>query len=190
MNTALSLQKLKSESFALNVSDLTEVPLQVKPEENPVLDKTKSEGGEIMLQYIKWLGLAETEDIMILSSLNHFYYDTIDLSEIRTLINLKILNHIKHLESFLSILPALLPRHSSFIGFFRDDGALENQCHKSYIRMPFPAKHKIMVSPLTDKYLGRQYVIQLLQKNGFRIKDLTIIGNIVFFYSEVYTKTQ
>lgn len=190
MNTAPSVLKIKPESLFLHVSDFTEKPLQVKPEENPVFDKIKTDGGEIMLQYVRWLGLAETKDVMILSSLNHFYYDTIDLSDIGTLINLIILNHIKHLESFLSILPGLLTKYSGFIGYFRDDEAHENQCHLGYLRMPRPAKQKIMVCPVTDKYLTRQYVIQLLQKNGFRIKDLTIIGNIVFFYSEVLNKTQ
>jgi hypothetical protein len=70
---------------------------------NPVVEHILSEGGDDFFRYLNWIGLAKEPNLMVLSSMHHYYYDHDDLIGIRTLINLKTLNQVRHLESFLRL---------------------------------------------------------------------------------------
>lgn len=189
MNSVLSVSEIKSAPLKLNIRDISVGILQTGPEENPVFDRIAAESGEFTLNYIKWLGLTNTKEVMILSSFDH-YYDSVDFTGIKSLIILRMLNHIRHLDSFLYILSRKVSEYCGFVGFFRDDGANEDHLQTKHFGINAFTRQKNMVKPAVDTILSRQDVLILLQKNGFKIKDLTIICNIVFFYSEVLTTTQ
>ena len=87
---------------------------------NPVMENILSEGGNDFFQYLNWIGLAKEPNLMVLSSMHHYYYDHNDLKGIRTLINLKKLNQVKHLESFLHTLYRILPSKAYFVGCFKN----------------------------------------------------------------------
>ncbi len=70
---------------------------------NPVLENIRAEAGADFIQYLHFLNLTKEPDLMALSATHHYFYDSNDLKSIKTLINLKKLNNVKHLESFLSI---------------------------------------------------------------------------------------
>src|SRR5665647_2486589 len=68
---------------------------------NPVIDNLLTEGGENFLHYLHRVGLANEQNLLVLSSRRHYYYDYNDLKGLTILINLKKLNLIRHLDSFL-----------------------------------------------------------------------------------------
>jgi hypothetical protein len=156
---------------------------------NPVFDSLAAEGGENFFHYINWLGLAKDPNLMILSSIHHYYYDFNDLKGVKTLINLKQLNQINHIDSFLNNVFRVLPSKANFIGCFKD-----NKIH-SGIAVPFYQSFKFLnglinlIDSKTDKFMTRRDVIKLLENHSFRIVDMTEISRVTYFCAENQKKS-
>jgi len=156
---------------------------------NPVFENLLAEGGENFYHYINWLGLGKDPNLMILSSIHHYYYDFNDLKGIKTLINLKKLNEINHIDTFLGNVFRVLPSKANFVGCFKDNKI------RGGIGAPFYQSFKLlnslinMVNSKTDKFMTRKDVIKLLEAHDFRIVDMTEISNITFFCAESRKKS-
>ena len=156
---------------------------------NPVFENLLAEGGENFYHYINWLGLGKDPNLMVLSSIHHYYYDFNDLKGIKTLINLKKLNEINHIDTFLGNVFRVLPSKANFVGCFKDNKI------RGGIGAPFYQSFKLlnslinMVNSKTDKFMTRKDVIKLLEAHDFRIVDMTEISNITFFCAESRKKS-
>ncbi len=156
---------------------------------NPVFDNLAAEGGENFFHYINWLGLAKDPNMMILSSIHHYYYDFNELKGVRTLINLKPLNQINHIDNFLNNVFRVLPLKANFVGCFKD-----NKIH-SGMALPFYQSFRFLNSLIniidsrTDRFMARKDVIKLLESNEFRITDMTEISNVTYFCAQNLKKS-
>ena len=156
---------------------------------NPVFENLLAEGGENFYHYINWLGLGKDPNLMVLSSIHHYYYDFNDLKGIKTLINLKKLNEINHIDTFLSNVFRVLPSKANFVGCFKDNKI------RGGIGAPFYQSFKLLnslinlINSRTDKFMTRKDVIRLLENHDFRIVDMTEISNITFFCAESHKKS-
>jgi len=156
---------------------------------NPVFENLLAEGGENFYHYINWLGLGKDPNLMVLSSIHHYYYDFNDLKGIKTLINLKKLNEINHIDTFLGNVFRVLPSKANFVGCFKDNKI------RGGIGAPFYQSFKLlnglinMINSRTDKFMTRKDVIKLLETHDFRIVDMTEISNITFFCAESHKKS-
>jgi len=156
---------------------------------NPVFENLLAEGGENFYHYINWLGFGKDPNLMILSSIHHYYYDFNDLKGIKTLINLKKLNEINHIDTFLGNVFRVLPSKANFIGCFKDNKI------RGGIGAPFYQSFKLLnnlinvINSRTDKFMTRKDVIKLLEAHDFRIVDMTEISNITFFCAESRKKS-
>jgi len=155
---------------------------------NPVFENLLAEGGENFYHYINWLGLGKDPNLMILSSIHHYYYDFNDLKGVKTLINLKKLNEINHIDTFLSNVFRVLPSKANFVGCFKDNKI------RGGISVPFYQSFKFlnslinMVDSKTDRFMTRKDVIKLLESHDFRIVDMTEISSITYFCTESHKK--
>ncbi len=52
----------------------------------------------------------------------HYYYDSEELKNVKTVVNLRKLNLIKDLNSFFNNVSMILPKKTDFIGCFADKG--------------------------------------------------------------------
>ena len=151
---------------------------------NPVFENLLAEGGENFYHYINWLGLGKDPNLMILSSIHHYYYDFNDLRGIKTLINIKKLNEINRLDTFLANVYRVLPPKASFIGCFKDNKI------RGGIGVPFYQSSRLLNSLInlidskTDKFMTRKNVIRLLESHDFALVDMTEISSITFFCAE------
>jgi hypothetical protein len=151
---------------------------------NPVFDNLVAEGGEDFFNYINWLGFSKDPNLMVLSSIHHYYYDFNELKGVRTLVNIKQFNQISHIDSFLNNVFRVLPPKANFVGCFKD-----NKIRRG-ITGPFYQSFKIlnslinMIDSKTDRFLSRRYVIKLLESHNFRISDMTEIGDITYFCAQ------
>lgn len=151
---------------------------------NPVFENLLAEGGENFYHYINWLGLGKDPNLMILSSIHHYYYDFNDLRGIKTLINIKKLNEINRLDTFLSSVFRVLPPKASFIGCFKDNKI------RGGIGVPFYQSSRLLNSLInlldskTDKFMTRKDVIKLLDSHDFALIDMTEISSLTFFCAE------
>jgi hypothetical protein len=154
-----------------------------RPAANPVMENILSEGGDDFYQYLNWIGLAKEPNLMVLSSMHHYYYDHNDLKGIRTLINLRRLNQVKHVESFLHTLYRILPSGSYFIGCFK-----KNDRNGSGIKLQMSARFFNNLAGIfdsrTERSMSKNSVTTLLEEYGFKVNDFTDINGITYFYAQ------
>ena len=156
---------------------------------NPVFENLLAEGGENFFHYINWLGLPKDRNMMILSSIHHYYYDFNDLKDVTTIINLKKLNQINHIDTFINNVFHVLPPKAKFVGCFVD-----NKIRRG-LTMPFYRSFRSLnrliniIDPKTDRFMTRKDVIKLLESHDFRIVDMTDISNITYFCAQNFRKS-
>ena len=63
------------------------IKVQEKTVTNPVMNDLIAEGGENFFNYLEWHGLTDEDNMLVLSSRHHYYYDPNELQEVTTLIN-------------------------------------------------------------------------------------------------------
>jgi hypothetical protein len=175
-------------------------------ETSPVFEKLAVEGGEDFYNYIEWLGLTKDSDMLVLSSMHHYYYDAEELKNIKTVVNLKPLNSIKDIKSFFHTIYNILPHKVNFIGCFINSsnnyGNLLNS-RLSYSRNSDgvdPVENGISSSiPLlnlmfsfmdfrTSRNMTKRSVRQLLEEYGLRVLDITEINGLTYFHSQQIRK--
>lgn len=148
-----------------------------------VLDKMVSEGGKDFFNYISWIGLSGEPNIMVLSSLHHYYYDNNDLKNIGMLVNMKHLNQVTHLESFLHTLFRLLPCKSHFVGCFSRS---REEIGKQFRQRPVKFFHGLLSGTRysNGRTLTKENISKLLENNGFILNDLTEINGMTYFWAQ------
>ncbi|HBE41731.1 MAG TPA: hypothetical protein DDW27_11110 [Bacteroidales bacterium] len=148
---------------------------------NPVHDNLVQEGCGTFLEYLKWLGLAYEPDMLVLSSRHHFFYDQNDMRGVKVLVNLKKLNTIKHLDSFLHILFKVLSSDANFVGCFSDAKNHKRNGSK-FFKTSFLYKRFIdFLDHKTERIMTRSNVEELLDSHGFRVVDMTEINGMTYF---------
>jgi hypothetical protein len=146
---------------------------------NPAKFGLTAECGKNFFRYLKSFNLFKESELLMLSPNNHYYYDEHDLKSIRTLINLKKLNLIKDLDTFLQTLFRILPPNVNFIGCFSDCKTLKGNGFLSGLS----ARFNNLLDPRTDHNLDKKDVSELLGKYGFKVVDMTEMNGLTYFYS-------
>jgi len=152
-------------------------PLTVNQNSTQVMDKLVTEGGENFSNYLDWLGLSNDPNMLILSSKLHYYYDYEDFKGVTTLLNLKKLNLIKHLDVFLKNVYNILPPKTNFIGYFSDGKT------RSGIGIVSRMYKKIInfLDSRIETDLSREYIVRLFKSQGFEIIDMRDINGLTYF---------
>jgi hypothetical protein len=147
---------------------------------NPVNFSLTAEGGKNFFSYLKKFNLSNDPYLIFLSPNHHFFYDEDDFKGVRTLINLKQLNFINDIDTFLYNLFLILPPDVNFIGCFSDSKNLRLNGFKIWLTKGI---NNIFISR-KDRNLDKEDVLELLEKNGFKIVDMTEMNGLTYFYSQ------
>jgi hypothetical protein len=169
---------------------------------NPVLRVLTTENYENFTKYIERLDLSKDPNLVVLSSLHHYYYDADEMTNVKTIINLKELNQIKQLKDFLHSIYHILPPKCNFIGCFvnnkkqsgfvlntspsdsyykRNSDAIENGIVSS---SPFLNMIFNMIDSKTNKYMSERSVSLLLGEYGFKVLDMTEMDGLTYFCAQ------
>jgi len=179
-NTALERPDINDKLTGINFND--KFLSADRSARNSVIDTFLPEGGDDFSQYLNLTGLAGEHNSMVISSMHHYYYDYNDLKGIRTLINLKQLNQVTHLESFLHTLYRILPCQANFVGCFKNSN--NNDRKRSVLR---PAGFFNRVASIFDSGMDRNLsatgIPKLLEEHGFKLIDLTEINGRTYFWA-------
>jgi hypothetical protein len=133
--------------------------------------------GVNFFRYLKSLGISGRTDLIVLSSKRQYYCDKNDLK------NARMLNLIKHLDLFLNSLVRILPPDTNFIGFFSENRTLEEKEFTfSRISGIFYRIKKIL-GFRTYKVMNKNEVSEILEKNGFKIDNMTKMNGLTYFNS-------
>jgi hypothetical protein len=139
-----------------------------------------AESGKNFFHYLKSFNLSMGPDLLILPPNNHYYYDENDLKSVRTFTNIKKLNLIKDLDTFLNTLFGILPPNVNFIGCFTDSKTLKGNGFLSGLLTRF----KNLLDSKTDYNMDKKDVSELLEKFGFKVIDMTEMNGLTYFYSQ------
>ena len=155
-----------------------------KNTQNPSLVDLVAEGGESLFRYLKSLNLSKEPNLVVLPSNHHYFYDEEDLKDVRTLINLRKLNHIRDTNKFLQNLSKILPEGINFIGCFTEDNNFSQEGFLSGLSVRFAN----FLDFKTDNRMNKKDVSELLEKYGFKVIDMTEINGLTYFYSRNVSK--
>ena len=147
---------------------------------NTYIENLITEGGETFFNYLKGLGLANEPNMMVLSSRHHYCYDYKDLQGVNILINMKILNKMRHLDSFIITVSRMISPETKFIGCFSDRSTL--------IRSGLIQRNGKRINNFSDSITDIQFdkddITRLLQSHGFKICDMTEIKGLTYFMTQ------
>ena len=153
------------------------------------------------LEYIEWLDLLPGSNIIVLPDLYHYYYDSEDLEEVETVINLKPLNSEKRLDKFLESIASSLPSNGNLVGCFVDhiksngkpvktqSGRNHNLAHADLIENGIISSYRVFnrIISLVDSRIFRNLtekdVRSLLNSSGFIVKNITEKNGIYYFHA-------
>ena len=170
--------KIKEKEIMSN-SDRT-INMQEKTVNNSVMNNLIAEGGENFFNYLEWHGLSNEDNMLVLSSRHHYYYDPNELQAVTTLINVKKLNLIKHLDTFLHSIEHVLSPESNFIGCFSDwktqkGTGITSRMFKGFINF---------IDSKIDVDYDKKDVSKLLESHGFKVVDMTEINGLTYFRAQ------
>lgn len=138
-----------------------------------------SEVDENFINYLSWNGLVREDKLLVLSSTLHYYYDYEELKDIKTVVNLKKLNLVNHLDDFLKTLYSGLSPETNFIGCFSDikteKVSLSSRFYKRFLNF-IDAKFNVEID-------GRDFS-RLLESHGFKVIDMTEINGLTYFRTQ------
>jgi hypothetical protein len=172
------------------------------PERNSNLEILVAEGCENFVNYIEWLGFSKEPNLVVLSSMHHYFFDSEEMKNVRTLVNLKELNQVKQVNNFIHSLFNVLPSKSYFIGCFIDNNKYNGFTIKSdskddlsgknnddidngiSSRFPFLRMIYNLLDSRTSKFLSRREVTLLLSDRGFRVLDMTELNGLTYFCAQ------
>lgn len=150
---------------------------------NPAIIRMIAQGGENFFRYLKKLNLSKESNILVLPSDQHYYYEETELQDVKTLIILKKLNHIKRPDRYLHNLFRILSPNANIIGCFSDDKTQNWNGFSNYMSSRLFNRFINFLDSKTDHIMSRDEVKELLESHGFKVIDMTVINGITYFYS-------
>jgi hypothetical protein len=177
---------LTSDGSFVNNDNVFETILNIegkyrKPDFSEINNGLTAEVGYNFFHYLKNFNLNKDPHILILPPNNHYYFDKRELRNVKTVINLKNLNVIKDLDTFLFTLTRIFPPKVNFLGYF------------TYNKISFTGdglfiglstRINNLLDWRTDHNMDKEEFSTLLHKFGFNIIDMTEMAGQTYFYSE------
>ncbi|MRR23966.1 hypothetical protein EG830_13425 [bacterium] len=136
--------------------------------------------GFSFFRYMRSAGLTGGQGIMVLSSHEGANWGRGDLRRARTLVSLRRLDLIKHLEIFLSSLVSLLPPETSFVGCFSQRNSVGGD-HPGLLA----GFHSGLTPQSNSGYpeLSRDRVSAILERSGLVVLDMKQLNGLTYFHS-------
>ena len=151
---------------------------------DPAIFTLISEIGLSFFRFLRSRGISADENLVVLSSKDHYSCNKEELKNVRILINLRKLNLIKHLDIFLGALVRILPPDTSFIGYFSDERPVSGSSFKfGRISLAFSKMFRWIGSG-AKRGINRDEVMDLLWKNGFKTIAMKEINGHTYFISQ------
>jgi len=157
---------------------------------------------EDFISFLEQQGLVNETGMLVIPSTRHFFYDAEDLKGVKTVINLKQLNHIREIREFLQTISDLIPQKSTFVGCFVDNRTqngfsdkysnhpgLNSEKDEAYAngiesRIPFINRMYSFIDSRTNRYLTRRSVISLLDACGMKVVGMTELNGTTYFCTQ------
>jgi hypothetical protein len=169
---------------------------------NETVELMISEGGEDLFNYVDWMGLANSPNLILLSSQKNYYYAKEELKNFSTIVNLKQLEQIKNINDLMKSISGIMQPNSHFIGYFAENkdhpknqpditsssgksGAGSKSLLNSLdLKKPFVDIIFNLSKLKNNRNYTRRDVYKIFEKHGFRILDVTEVNDLTYFYAK------
>jgi hypothetical protein len=186
----------------INTSDQSGILLPGLTEKKSNHEIIASEGSLDFVNYLEWLGFSNDPNLVVLSSVHHYYYDAEEMENVRTVVNLIELNQIKEADDFIRSIYNLIPLKSYFIGCFVDNQKNNKYSLKNKLasnnpvkdaeevengissRIPFLSMLYNLLDSKINKHLSGTEVTQMLSDPGFKVIDMTELNGVTYFCAQ------
>lgn len=150
----------------------------------PAIVNLIAEDGNNFFRYLKTLGLSRENNLVVLSSRYHYYYDENEMKSVKTLINLRKLNMIKYLDEFLFSLVQILPSDTKFLGCF-SDCKLSETIRPSFLHPINLLRRTInIIDSNGERTMNKASVSEVLESYGFKIINMTEMDGMTYFCAQ------
>lgn len=172
------------------------------PNKKNLFKTLSDEDCEDFYNYIDWLDLSKSPNIIVLPLSNHYYYQPEDFEKTETLVNLKCLNRMSNLRTFLGSIHKNLPLYCFFTGCFLNNNRNRNFVKESYNSLlgrgdvytqtdtrlsrdsGFVGELNRIFDSKTNITLKKESVRTILKDIGFTILDMTELNNKTYFCAQ------
>ncbi len=159
------------------------------------------EARQSLIDYLSRMGLVKESGMLVIPASRHYFYDADDLRDIRTVITLRQLNHIRDVKGFMKQIISLLPAESDFIGCFTDNRsqgtfydksgtpsrqqAEKAEAYENGIesRIPFINRMYSIIDLKTNRYLTRKMVKGLISEVGLEMVNMAEVNGVTYFHA-------
>jgi hypothetical protein len=155
----------------------------------PAIVNMIAENGEDFFNYLKELGLSRENNLVVLSSRHHYFYDEGELRNVKTLVNLRKLNLIKYLDEFLFSLVQVLPPDTKFLGCFSDSDVSDNPGTILFHPFRYLKQKANKLDFRGERRMDRNKVTEILESYGFKIINMTEMNGLTYFCSQNVKKS-
>jgi hypothetical protein len=190
-NADASLKKERSISYTGHATEFS------------IFDDLIEEAGKEVYNYLEKFEITQNTNLILLSSVRHYLYGPEELKQVKTVVNLKLMNHIKLIRYCLQAMNRVLPLGGNFVGCFFDGGKNKNKkndfnssmnksellfinSHDQNNSSGIPVITWIykMLYRRKFKPLPKNKAVSILEKNGFLVLDMCEINGITYFISK------
>jgi len=173
-----------------------------------LFDELSDAAREDLIEYLDRMGLINEADILVIPSTRHYFYDAEDMKGIKTIVNLRQLNHVREVRDFLRTIVDLLSVKSNFVGCFVDN-KVQNGFSDKYSnlpreisekaeayengiesRIPFINRMYSFIDSRTNRYLTKRAVTHLLEECGLQIIGMTELNGMTYFWTQKIKSSQ
>ena len=154
-----------------------------------------------LISYLDGMGLINDPSMLVIPSTRHYFYDAEDMKGIKTVVNLKPLNHVREIRDFLRRLAEMLPGDCTFVGCFTDNKS-QNGFSDKYGNLPRHLSHKAeayengiesripfinrmysFIDMKTNRYLTARTVYMLLEESNLQLVTMTEKNGLTYFHA-------
>jgi len=166
-----------------------------------LLAELTAEVRQDLISYLDGMGLINDPSMLVIPSTRHYFYDAEDLKGIKTVVNLKPLNHVREIRDFLRRLAEMLPGDCTFVGCFTDNKS-QNGFSDKYGNLPRHLSHKAeayengiesripfinrmysFIDMKTNRYLTARTVYMLLEESNLQLVTMTEKNGLTYFHA-------
>lgn len=157
-------------------------PITSRPDGDSIncraIENLIAEGGSNFVRYLGWLDMLNQENIILLSPKHHYFFDLSELKCSTTMVLIKKLNLLEDPDGLIRDISRALIPGSSLMGHFPGS-------HRRSGRTEAISKIYSRIIDFLDIRIQRGFdshsVANLLESNGFKVADMTLIKNTIFF---------
>ena len=166
-----------------------------------LLAELTAEVRQDLISYLDGMGLINDPSMLVIPSTRHYFYDAEDMKGIKTVVNLKPLNHVREIRDFLRRLAEMLPGDCTFVGCFTDNKS-QNGFSDKYGNLPRHLSHKAeayengiesripfinrmysFIDMKTNRYLTARTVYMLLEESNLQLVTMTEKNGLTYFHA-------